>query len=424
MIRASRAVPLAMRNSKGRFKVKRLIVVLVIAGITFSLGTYFSSGSAQEQQYGTFRGHKIIIPDSSIPRPGRINTNYFFVDSKEFTPQPPPGNETPGSLACVYQLVPGPTGCPIPTSTNIPTGGIGAIAIIDAGDYPTAASDLEAFDNQFGIPAADLTVVYADGTKPPVYQEWLVEEALDIEWAHAMAPKAKLFLVESVLCTQPQCTTDPTWQAVAAAGKLVHENGGGMISMSWGISEFPQEVNYDKYFTAPGVVYFAASGDYGLNSPFTPAASPNVVSVGGTYFNRDGNGNFVSEQYYTGGGGGTISPYEPRPTYQNVISNIVGNFRGYPDVASDFCCSVIYLQGWGSVGGTSWATPTWAGIANAAGHLGRSTNQALTLAYGEYGNGSAYKKGEFYNITTGDPNCVTGWNICAGIGSPRTYKGK
>ena len=403
--------------------MKRSIAVFLVFGVIASLGTYLSSGSAQEQQTGTFHGRTIIFPESSIPRPGHINTNYFFVGSRKFTPQPPPGNETPGSLACVYQLVSGPTGCPIETSTNVPTGGISAIAIIDAGDYPTAASDLEAFDNQFGIPAADLTVVYANGTKPPVYQDWIVEEALDIEWAHAMAPQAKLFLVESVLCSAPQCTTDPTWQAVAAAGKLVAQNGGGMISMSWGIAEFPQEVNYDKYFTAPGVVYFAASGDYGLNYPFTPAASPNVVSVGGTYFNRDGNGNFENEQYYTGGGGGTISPYEPRPSYQSVISNIVGTHRGYPDVAADFCCAVIYLQGWGAVGGTSWATPTWAGIANAAGHLGRSTNQALTLAYGEYANGTAYK-GPFYDITTGDPNCKTGWDICAGIGSPRTYKGK
>jgi kumamolisin len=403
--------------------MKRSFVILTIVGMTLSLGAYFSSGSAQEQRHGTFRGRSIIIPDSSIPRPGRIHTNYFFVGSREFTPQPPPGTETPGSLACVYQLVSGPTGCPVSTSTNIPTGGVGAIAIIDAGDYPSAASDLEAFDNQFGIPAADFTVVYAGGTKPPVYQDWEVEEALDIEWAHAMAPQAKLFLVESVLCTAPQCTTDPTWQAVAVAGKLVNENGGGVISMSWGISEFAQEVNYDKYFTAPGVVYFAASGDSGLGVSSHPAASPNVVAVGGTYFNRDGNGDFVNEQYYTGGGGGDISPYEPRPTYQNVISNIVGNFRGYPDVASDFCCTAIYLQGWGAVGGTSWASPTMAGIVNAAGRLGRSSNQALTLLYGEYASGQAYK-GPFYDITTGDPTCVTGWDICAGVGSPRTYKGK
>jgi kumamolisin len=414
MIRASRAT----RRPKGRFSMKRFIAMLFIFGVVVSLGAYLSSSSVPEQQTGTFRGRNIIIPESSIPRPGRINTNYFIVGSRQFTPQPPVGSETPGSLACVYQLVSGPSGCPIDTSTNVPLGGVGAIAIVDAGYYPSAASDLEAFDNQFGIPAADFTVVYANGQQPPIYSDWEVEEALDIEWAHAMAPKAKLFLVESV-----QVNTDPTWQAVAVAGKLVAENGGGVVSMSWGIPEFPSEVDYDKYFTAPNVVYFAASGDSGIGVSIHPAASPKVVAVGGTYFNRDQNGNFVNEQYYTNGGGGDISPYEPRPAYQNIISNIVGSFRGYPDVASDFCCSAIYLQGWGSVGGTSWASPTFAGIANAAGRIPSSGTQALTALYKEYANGSAYK-GPFYDITTGDSRCKTGWDLCAGVGSPRTYNGK
>ncbi len=403
--------------------MKRLLVILLVVGMTLSIGTYFSSGSAQEQQTGTFRGRTIIFPESSIPHPGHINTNYFIVGSREFTPQPPFGAETPGSVACVYQLVSGPTGCPITTSTNVPTGGVGAIAIVDAGDYPTAASDLHAFDAQFGIPDGDFEVVYADGTKPPVYSDWEVEESLDIEWAHAMAPNAKLYLVESVLCTAPQCNTDPTWQAVAVAGKLVAQNGGGVVSMSWGDPEFPQELQYDKLFTAPGVIYFASSGDSGIGVPSHPTASPNVVSVGGTYFNRDNNGNFVNEQYYTGGGGGDISPYEPRPAYQNIISNIVGKFRGYPDVASDFCCAAIYLQGWGSVGGTSWSSPTFAGIANAAGMRAKTSYDAHTALYALYGKGLAYKHG-YYDITTGDSHCTTGWDLCAGVGTPRTYAGK
>ena len=397
--------------------MKRSSLLFAAVAIVLSVVAYHTSGSAQEQT-GTYHGRKIIIPESSIPRPGRINTNYFIVGSREFTQQPPANAETPGSLACVYKLVPGPTGCPIATSTNVPTGGVGAIAIVDAGDYPSAASDLHVFSAQFGLPDADLQVVYADGTKPPVYQDWIVEEALDIEWAHAMAPQAKIFLVES-----KEVNTDPTWRAVAVAGKLVRDNGGGVVSMSWGISEWPQEVNFDKYFTARGVVYFAASGDWGLNFPFHPAASPNVVSVGGTYFNRDNQGNFVNEQYASGAGGGTISPYEPRPSYQDVISNIVGSHRGYPDVASDFCCAAIYLQGWGSVGGTSWSSPTFAGIVSAAGRLGTSSHQALTALYGRYANGHSYK-GEFNDITTGDSNCKPGWDICTGIGSPQTYKGK
>jgi kumamolisin len=403
--------------------MKRLTFVLAIVGIAVMLGGYFAPSSAKDRDLLTFNGKKIIIPESSVPRAGHISTQYFFVGSRERTPQPPPGVETPGSVACVYELVPGPTGCPVATSTNVPTGGIGAIAIVDAGYYPTAASDLEAFDNYYNIPPADFHVVYANGQQPPEYSDWETEEALDIEWAHAMAPKAKLFLVESVLCTSNNCNTDPTWQAVAVAGKLVSENGGGVVSMSWGDPEWPQEVNFDKYFTAPNVVYFSGSGDFGLNYPFHPAASPNVVSVGGTYFNRDNNGNFTYEQYYTGGGGGAISTYEKRPSYQNIIQNIVGTQRGFPDVASDFCCAPIYLQGWNSVGGTSWGTPTVAGIVNAAGHIAPTSFDAHVALYKEYGNAKQYKA-NFYDITQGDPACTTGWDICAGIGSLRTYNGK
>lgn len=392
--------------------------IATVAGTVLFMGTCLSPSSAQVVDGAIINGHRITVPASSIPRPGRISTNYFIVGSGERTPAPPPDAETPASLACVYGLVAGPAGCPIATTTAVPTGGIGAIAIVDAGDYPTAASDLQAFSSYFGLPDADFEVVYANGKKPPVYSDWEVEEALDIEWAHAMAPNAKLFLVESI-----QVNTDPTWQAVAMASQLVAENGGGVVSMSWGVPEWSGEVHYDKYFTTPGVVYFAASGDSGLNYPFHPAASPNVVSVGGTYFNRDRNGNFVNEQYYTGGGGGAISPYEARPSYQDGIESIVGTQRGFPDVASDFCCAAIYLQGWTEVGGTSWASPTFAGIVNAAGHLAKSSKQELTEIYTEYSKPSIYKA-DFYDITIGDPSCTTGWDLCAGVGSARTYNGK
>jgi len=292
---------------------------------------------------------------------------------------------------------------------------------VDAGDYPTAASDLAAFDSYYGIPAANLTVTWPGGkkNKPPVYSDWEVEEALDIEWAHAMAPQAKLYLVESV-----QVNTDPTWSAVKLAAKLVAAAGGGVVSMSWGDPEVKNEKNWDKYFTEPGVVYFAAAGDSGIGVSIYPGASPNVVSVGGTYFNRDKNGNFTNEVYYTGEGGGDISPYEPIPSYQSGIASIVGTHRGYPDVASDFCCAPIYLEGaWYSVGGTSWASPTFAGIVNAAGNKQQSTVDELTWIYSELANPTEYAA-DFYDITQGASQCTVGWDLCSGVGSPRTYVGK
>ena len=400
--------------------MKRSIVMSTIAGVVLSLGGSVSPLQAQTINQAEINGHKIIVPESSIPRPGRIHTNYFIVQSDNPNPAgPPPDAETPASLACVYHLVKGPKGCPIATSTTNPSGGWGAIAIVDAGDYPNAKSDLHVFSSFYGIPDADFQVVYASGKKPPVYTDWEVEEALDIEWAHAMAPKAKLFLVESV-----QVNTDPTWQAVSVAADLVAKNGGGVISMSWGDPEAQSDLKHDNLFTHPGVVYFAASGDSGIGVNIYPGASPNVVSVGGTFFNRDSNGNFVNEVY--GGGGGDISPYEPRPHYQDIIKGVVGNKRGYPDVASDYCCAGIYLSdqgGWGEVGGTSWSSPTFAGIVNAAGEKNKSTKDELTKIYKEYTIKKEYKA-NFHDITQGDPNCKVGWDLCAGVGSPLTYKGK
>ncbi|MFZ3263075.1 MAG: hypothetical protein WA172_03675 [Terriglobales bacterium] len=390
-----------------------------VIGIAFFLAAISSSASAQARQVSVFNGHTIIYPASSIPVAGRHHTNYFFVDSD--VPNlngPSASDETPGSVACVYQLVSGPAGCPIATSTAVPTGGWGAIAIVDAGDYPTAASDLAAFSTYYGIPPADLTVTWPGKTKPPVYSDWIVEEALDIEWAHAMAPQAKIYLVESA-----QVNTDPTFPAVALAARLVAAAGGGVVSMSWGDPEVSEELGWDKHFTNKKVVFFAAAGDSGLGVSIYPGASPNVVSVGGTYFKRDENGNFVSEAYYSGGGG-DLSPYEPRPGYQNGVAGVVGTQRGYPDVASNFCCAAIYVQGgWRSVGGTSWSSPTFAGIVNAAGHKAKGSVAELTMTYNELANPAEYAA-DFFDITQGNSLCSAGFDECAGIGSPRTYAGK
>lgn len=413
---------MAQGSSMKRFYGISTIVVAM--AIVLFLRVTPSSVFAQGRMESVFNGHRIIYPESSIPRPGRHHTNYFFVDSDQPVAGPQQSDETPGSVACVYELVSGPTGCPIATTTNVPTGGWGAIALVDAGYYPTAASDLAAFSSYYGIPAADFTQVYVGKKQPPSYSDWEVEEALDIEWAHAMAPQAKLYLVVSVLCETQQCATDPTWSAVQLATKLVKEAGGGVVSMSWGDPEVSTELSFDKYFTNKKVVYFAASGDSGLGVSIYPGASPNVVSVGGTYFNREANGNFVSEVYYTGGGGGDLSPYEARPEYQNGVSSVVGTQRGYPDVASDFCCAPIYLDGaWYSVGGTSWAAPTFAGIVNAAGNKAKGSVAELTMMYNELANPTEYAE-DFYDITEGAQQCTVGFDECTGIGSARTYAGK
>jgi len=144
---------------------------------------------------------------------------------------------------------------------------------------------LAVFSAQFGLPAptvANFQVVNASagartpgGTKPSYDPGWEAEASLDVQWVHAMAPHAKVYLVEAV----SDGLTD-LFAAVAEASQCAAVNGGGEVSMSWGFSEFASETAHDTFFTQKGVVYFAGAVD----SPgvLYPSASPNVVSVGGT----------------------------------------------------------------------------------------------------------------------------------------------
>jgi len=394
-------------------------------------------------------GGQVLIPDTSIEHAdhiGRIahtNTKILAFTGSIDSVHPPlggggreiaPGSsyfETPASLGCVYRLTSvssAQIGCnpTDPTLLN-PSGGARAIAIVDAYDYPTAFSDLQIFSAQFGLPApttANFQVVYATGTPPKADSGWGLEAALDIEWAHAMAPHAKIYLVEAASNSYADLLS-----AVNVASNYVAQAGGGEVSMSWGGSEFSFERFYDGYFTKSGVVYFAAAGDSA--GTIWPATSPNVVSAGGTTNSRDGNGNLQAQLAWSSSGGGP-SKYEARPSYQSAISQVVGNKRGTPDVAADadpntgvWVYNVPDCNGWCIVGGTSVAAPVWSGIVNAAGRFSSSSQVELSTIYSNLG-----KAADFTDITQGScgPHqgyvTGTGWDFCTGAGSAFGTKGE
>ena len=403
------------------------------------------------------RSNTVTTPASSVENAAdagkRAHTHYNilsnFGGASPKTGGPPfPGlnYETPASIGCIYlfQLQPQVSGCNPNVVTTNPSGGSRAIAIVDAYDNPNAYADLQTFSTQFGVQAitpASFAVKYAPGagaafgsctgpaTEPPVDSTggWELEESLDVQWSHAMAPGAKLYLVEA----QSNSYGD-LFCAVILANSLVSAAGGGEISMSWGGDEFSSEVLFDQFCTAPNVVYFASTGD----SPGTeyPSVSPNVIAVGGTSISRNPvSGNYVLESDWQDGGGGS-SAYEARPAYQNGISNMVGNYRGVPDIASDAnpYSGVWVLDnypyagetGWWIVGGTSVASPTWAGFVNAAGSFAASTSAELTRLYQDS------QTGDFTDITVGSCGvylgylAMTGWDFCTGLGSPKFYTGK
>jgi kumamolisin len=391
----------------------KLASVLVVSLLLISPGGRLVAGPAEGSSHAA-----VIIPDTTIEHPEdvghRAHTNHLVVYRPQFTGTSPAG-ETPQSIRAVY---------------NLPsTGGSKAIAIVDAFDYPTAENDLNVFSSQFGLPPCTTAngcfqVVYASGTKPRKNCGWAQEAALDIEWAHAMAPSAKIILVEAATNSFANL-----FAAVDVATDLVQAAGGGEVSMSWGGGEFSSEASNDGHMNNSGVVYFAASGDSG-GATIYPGVSPNVVSAGGTRINRDRNGNFVSETGWSGSGGGP-SKYEARPSYQDGIASIVGSKRGSPDFSFDAdpntgvsvydSTSCQGVSGWLVFGGTSVSSPSLAGIVNLAGGASSSASELATI-YANLGNSS-----DFRDITSGSAggfSCKAGWDFVTGVGSDQGLNGK
>ncbi len=404
---------------------------------------------AQAQQFRTRTSPKtIVIPASSHSNAGdlglRSHTNVRFIVPENQSPNEAPpysgyAYETPASLACLYGVTRPIPWCNPNKTKNTPNGGSQTIAIVDAYDDPNAAADLAFFSSQFGLPfsSSKFQVVYAGGSVPPQDPTggWELEEALDIEYSHAMAPNAKLYLVEA----NSNYNSD-LYAAVQVASNLVacgqtttcppHSKGKGEVSMSWGGEEFVQETQLDSFFTTPGVVYFASSGDN--PGVIYPCASPNVVCAGGTSTARNENtGNLIAEISWSEAGGG-ISEVEPIPSYQasnRTIARQLGGYRGVPDISSDanpdtglwVWDTFVYEgdeAGWFIVGGTSAASPTLAGIVNASGQFAASSSAELSSLYGFPSFGKfndivygacGYYSGSFSGL---------GWDLCTGFGSP------
>jgi kumamolisin len=381
----------------------------------------------------------------------RMHANVRFLSNPSATPDELPpfagyAYETPASLACVYRIVAHTPGCnPNSTTTNA-SGGSETIAIVDAYDDPNAAADLAFFSAQFGLPYSDskFKVVYEGSSAPPVDPTggWELEESLDIEYAHAMAPHATIYLVEA-----NSNSDDDLFTAVIEASNLVvcgktttcpkGSKGKGEVSMSFSSEEFAQEAQLDFVFSTPNVVYFAAAGDE--SGTGYPCVSPNVVCAGGTSDSRSlETGDLIAQIAWSDAGGG-VSQYEPIPSYQashRSIARQLDGFRGVPDISANsnpttgvwiwdtfpYDPSGTPEAGWFTVGGTSVATPLLAGIVNSTGSFAPSSAAELTKLYA--GSDSFFGAQGLTDVVYGACNFYSasysqfGWDFCTGLGSP------
>jgi hypothetical protein len=255
---------------------------------------------------------------------------------------------------------------------KLPSALLGArqtIAIVDAFDDPNAESDLGVYRARYGLPPCTsatgcFTKVNQQGQAsplPPADPGWAVEESLDLDMASAICPNCHILLVEA---------TDNTVSNLYAAENEAAGFRPSAISNSWGLPEYPGEVDAEHFFHHRGIAVTVASGDFGYG-PEYPAASANVTAVGGTTLAHTANGRGWHETAWGGAGSG-CSAYIPKPAWQAGSTCPTRAIADAAAVAAPESPVSVYdtfqVPGWVALAGTSVAAPIVAGIYALAGN--------------------------------------------------------
>ena len=365
---------------------------------------------------------------------------------------------TPAQIRAAYGMPPLPAAGVTPTALQAAQMGAGqTIYIVDAYHDPNIVAELNAFNAKFGLasctvkaiasnaalplPAASKTegcvfsVVYSTpsatmtSTAPAFNAGWATEIALDVQWAHATAPLARIILIEA---------PDASLNSLLGGIKLANAMGPGAVSMSFGATEGTWTSSVDSAFAGTGMTYLAATGDWGTQVSW-PSVSPKVVAVGGTSLSYTGSGSRTEVGWSSTGGG--ISLYTPTPTYQANTVPGMGSMvrRAVADVGFNANPStgqyVAVMQpgssavSWVSAGGTSLSTPQWAGLVAVANALRAQSGKAVisdlhTVLYGTIGSTPGTYASAFSDIQSGSNgscsicSAKTGYDGLTGLGTP------
>ena len=340
------------------------------------------------------------------------------------------------------------------------------VVIIDAYQNPYIASDLATFDTTFDLPSPSFTNVVMPGTpkfdkKDANQVGWGEETTLDVEWAHAIAPGARIVLVSA--------KSNQDIDILAATQYAVDNDLGDVISQSFGENDacvdpqlFAQQHQMFQQAVGQGMTPIASSGDSGASqfncdgtqatlAASSPASDTFVTGVGGTTLSAADDGTYVGETAWTetlfgcnppavaagdvNCSGGGLSTVVAKPAYQKGF--VQGSGRGVPDVAYNAgvnggvltVCSICN-KGKPAVflfGGTSAGTPQWAAITaigdQIAGRRLGALNPALYAVAG-----AAQRSGALHDVTTGNNDVVElggfgysagrGWDAVTGVGTP------
>ncbi len=314
-------------------------------------------------------------------------------------------------------------------------------------DTTPSPGDLAKFwtANNVAQNAANVTTINVnDKTLPAVSGE----ETLDVEWSSGVAPGAKI----RVYATGDLTDTDLDKGLARVLADVGTDPTIHQLSISLGegetyesASQFTTDAQYFAALASKGVSTFVSSGDGGSTPDDTGSGSedngplqveyyssdPSVTGVGGTTLHLNASGARSSETAWTGSGGG-VSIHFAKPVWQTGPGVPTGTKRSVPDVAlpaDPYTGAYVYLSGSAqTIGGTSWAAPTWAGFCALVNEA--RANAGKTGGIGLF-NPSLYPligTANFYDVTTGTNAegskaggkypATVGYDEVTGIGTP------
>ncbi len=255
-----------------------------------------------------------------------------------------------------------------------------------------------------------------------------IEVALDIDMAISMAPG-----LSSVIVYEGTNPND-------ILNRMAIDNSARQLSCSWAFGS-PTDTNRQQIyeqFAAQGQTMFQASGNSGAypGTPNPPSDDPNITVVGGTMLTTSGPGGpWLAETTWPGSGGGSSTNF-PLPTWQAGLSKPANQgsmaFRNIPDVAAvaQSIWLIAYDGQQGPVGGTSAATPMWAGLAALANQQAAAQGKPpigfINPSLYAIGRSANYIFGLHDIITGNNTNdasptnffAVPGYDLCTGWGTP------
>jgi alpha-tubulin suppressor-like RCC1 family protein len=305
--------------------------------------------------------------------------------------------------------------------------GVGqTVAIVDASSNPALVSDVAYYRNYFGLTACPvgkvstsaigcaLEIVNQSGSASPLPSSspsWGLEEAIDAEMISALCPNCQILVVEA---------TSASMGDLGASVNTAVNLGANVVSNSYGSPEFASENDLSNAdFQHPGVTIVAAAGDDGYGVQF-PAASPNVVAVGGTsLFQNSATGIRDGSETVWNGSGSGCSLYEPKPSWQHdsgcsrrTVADIAAEANPNTGVwvYDTFGSTGLYVAG-----GTSVATALISALYGVV-----NTGSSNTLSPGSVLYAST--QGALYKVTGGS-NSSCGSYLCSAVESENGYNG-